>query len=131
MFSRVITVTASKDEFVFSDGQRQTRFRPVVYLTPDSKKILAVGSAPVGDIQYVTVDIFRDQHSTVDAFSVLESMFRFGLRSVSPGFLRRPPSVTIAIASDIRTELKGFAPSIFRAAATQAGATKVEIDKEA
>ncbi len=130
MFSKTITLTASKEEFVFSDGQRESRFRPVVYLAPDTKKILAVGSAPTGGKAYLTVDIFREQEPVVDAFSILESMFRFGVRSLVSGFISPPPSLRIAIAADIRAELKGFASSVFRAAATGAGARKVEIHEE-
>ena len=102
----------------------------MVYLEPEKKKILAVGSAPVEGSAYVTVDIFNEQESVADAFSILESMFRFGMRSVATGFISRPPSLTISIAPDIRADLKGFAAGIFRAAATQAGAVKVEIHED-
>ena len=127
--SKKILLTASKTEFVFSDGQRESRFRPVVYLSPD-KKISGVGTPPTAGVDCLMIDIFNQPAPAADALSILESMMRFGVRSVSPGFISRPPTVRIAIGDDIRAELKGFAPALFRTAATQAGAVKVEIQEE-
>jgi hypothetical protein len=130
MFSKTVTLSASKTEFVFSDGERESRFRPLVHLAPTEKKILAVGSAPTDGSTYITVDVFGDRKPAVDALSILESMLRFGMRSLATGFLRRPPSLRILIADDICGDLRGFAPSLFRTAAIYAGALKVEIDEE-
>jgi hypothetical protein len=130
MFSKKITLSASKNEFVFSDGERETRFRPSVHLAENGKKILAVGPAPQNGSAFVTVNIFEDPQPAVDALIVLESMLRFGMRSLASGFLKAPPSLRVVIANDIWADLRGFTPALFRAAALGGGALKVAIEGE-
>jgi hypothetical protein len=129
MLSKTVTLSASKTEFVFSDGKRESRFRPVVFLHPKEKKVLAIGSAPMDGSAFVTVDVFQDRSPAVDASLVLESKLRFGMRSLATGFLKMPPLLRICVAEDISADLRGFAPAIFRTAAIGAGGVVVEFEK--
>jgi hypothetical protein len=122
MFSKTIELVASKKEFRFADGMKEFRFRPIVFLAPE-KKILAIGDAPDGVPASQGVDIFEDPNA--DAVALLESMFRYGMRSVLGGFTLRSVELKITIEPDIRADLKGFTTPIFHYAATQAGAVKV------
>jgi hypothetical protein len=122
MFSKTIELTASKKEFRFVDGMKEVRFRPIVFLAPE-KNILAIGDAPEGIPASEGIHIFEDP--SADAVALLESLLRYGMRSVLGGFTLRSVALKITIEPDIRADLKGFATSIFQYAATQAGAVKV------
>ncbi len=127
MFSKTIDLTASKKEFRFVDGMKEVRFRPIVFFAP-GKRILAIGDAPDGVPDGGGINIFEDP--SADALALLESLLRYGMRSVLGGFTLRSVALKITIAPDIRADLKGFASSIFRFAATQAGAEKVIVWEE-
>jgi hypothetical protein len=99
-----------------------------VYLSPDLKKIIAVGSAPASD--HVAIEVLADPSPPTSATGLIEALLRYGLRSVSTGFFQLPPKVTLQIGADLTAELKGFAPDIFRAAALHAGAREVQVIAE-
>ena len=125
MFTNIVEVSATKQEFRFSNGKKESRFRPVVYLSAEGK-ILSLGSAPAQGVADREVHPFEGGGST-DAFAVLEAMMRYGFRDVSGRLRIGPLRVEISIGADIGQDLKGFAPELFRRAAMNAGAAKVLI----
>jgi hypothetical protein len=128
MFTNKVEVNATLEEFRFSCGDREARFRPVVFLSSD-KKVLAVGIPPVEGVVDREVFPFRDEGGE-DSFNVLEAIFRYGLHQVLGRFYLLPPSIRVTIGPDIRQNLKGFAPSIFYFAARNAcGADSPPRDK--
>jgi hypothetical protein len=128
MFMKTVEVSATMEEFRFSCGDREVRFRPVVYLSSE-KRVLAVGIPPVEGVVDREAFPFKDEEG-VDSFNVLEAIFRYGLRQVLGRFYLLPPSIRVTIGPDIRQDLKGFAASIFYFAARNAcGADSPPSDK--
>jgi hypothetical protein len=125
MFTNIVEISATKQEFRFSQGRKESRFRPVAYLSAEGK-VLSLGSAPVQGGADREVHLFEGGGST-DAFAVLEAMMRYGLRDVSGRLRIGPLRVEISIGADICQDLRGFAPAVFHYAAMNAGATKVVI----
>ena len=123
MITRTIELFASKREFRFTDGVKEVRFRPIVFLAPGKKKILSVGEAPPEASDGEEIAIFED--ADADALRLLEAVIRYGLRSLSSRIAVRPIVLKISIGADVRTQLKGFAWHIFEHASLHAGATKV------
>jgi hypothetical protein len=60
MLTKTIELSAPKQEFRFSCGPKESRFRPVVYLSSD-RKIVAVGNAPATGSFAVVARIFEDE----------------------------------------------------------------------
>jgi hypothetical protein len=122
----LIKISASKKEFCFSDGAKECRFRPVVYLSSE-KRVLSVGDAPMQGGVDQEARIFEDPKSCDDSFAVLEAMMRHGIREVTGPLRLIPPTVQIMIDPGLQEQLGGFAPSVFYFAARNAGATKITI----
>ncbi|MBI5382267.1 MAG: hypothetical protein HZA31_10240 [Opitutae bacterium] len=125
MFAKTIELTATKKEFRFTCGMNETRFRPVVYLSPE-RRVLSVGSPPAEGGTCTEARVFDDE-SFDDSFSVLEVMMRYGARAVIGGFSFGTITFRISIGPDIRKDLMGFTNGLFTQAATHAGASKVVI----
>jgi hypothetical protein len=123
MFAKTIDLSATREEFRFSCGRKEARFRPVVYLSSD-RKIVAVGDAPATGSFAVVTRIFEDEKAD-DSLALLVAMMHYGLWHVLGRFRIGRLTFRISVGGDIRQDLKGFAPSVFVQAAQKAGAAKV------
>ena len=126
MFAKIIELKASREEFVFSCGMKEARFRPVIYLSSE-RVVLAIGEPPTQGAVAQEARLFADR-KLEDAFALLETLLRHGLREViGGGFFFGALTFRISLAADLREDLAGFAPVVFHYAATNAGAKKVVI----
>ncbi len=123
VFSKTIELRATRQEFRFSCGRKEVRFRPVAYLSSD-RKIVAVGDAPAMGSFAVVARIFEDD-SIDDSLALLVAMMHYGLWHVLGRFRIGRLTFRISVGGDIRQDLKGFAPAVFVQAARKAGAAKV------
>lgn len=125
MFTKTIDLTATKMELLFSDGRKEARFRPIIYLSAD-KKVLAVGEPPAEGAVAQAIRVFENE-AVADSFALLEAMIRYGVRQVTGSWIIGSLTMRISVGADLRRELKGFTAAIFHQAATNAGAAKVII----
>jgi hypothetical protein len=123
MFEKTIELSATRQEFRFSCGRKEVRFRPVVYLSSD-RKIVAIGDAPATGSGAVAARIFEDERVD-DSLALLAAMMRYGLWHVLGRLRIGRLTIRISVGEDIRQGLKGFAPSLFHDAARKAGAATV------
>jgi hypothetical protein len=125
MYFKIVELTATKNQFRFSCEMKEAQFRPVVFLSSD-KRVMAIGEPPSEGVVDREARIFEDKEID-DSLALLEAIMRFGVRKVLGGGFVGPPTIKVSIGPDIRTDLKGFASSIFHHAAMGAGARKVII----
>jgi hypothetical protein len=123
MFVKLIELSASSTEIVVRCGVRDMQFRPVVYLSPE-RKFLGVGTPPHQNGAAQEVRLFESNEGDIN-FAALEATLRFVIPRVTGKWAIWPPTIRISIASDLKRELKGFAPAIFYFAARNAGAAKI------
>lgn len=127
MFTKIIELKATKQEFVFSYGMKEARFRPVVYLSAD-RRVMAIGDAPTAELAAREAQVFTDRRLE-DAFALLEVLLRHGLRQlIGGGFFVGTLTLRVSLGADIREEVAGFAPVVFHYAAINSGVKRVVIE---
>lgn len=121
-----VTVIANLETFLFGYKDRRHALRTVVYLDPDTQRIVSVGESP--SVLSRELPVFPESGtSTPDAPAdrVIAKFVAYGIeRTLGRRFTIRP-ILEFTIGDALVTALRGHAPIVLREAALDAGAMDV------